>query len=82
MPSVCEARALTYAQQPSQQLAPTVPPWRSRSCSLGLGVISGEISSFKQADALARTYARFERLRRVRRATRILSQTAEGGEPP
>jgi hypothetical protein len=26
-------RALTNAQQPSQQLAPTVPPWRSRSCS-------------------------------------------------
>jgi len=48
----------------------------------GLGVIGGEISSPKQVMRWLAPTPRSERLRRVRRATRILSQTAGGGEPP
>jgi hypothetical protein len=49
-------------------------------CLRGGAVIGGEISSIKQA--MIGPHPRFERLRRVRRATQVVFQTAGGGEAP
>jgi hypothetical protein len=53
-----------------------------RPCLRGGAVIGGEISSIKQVMHWLAPMPRFERLRRVRRATLVVFQTAGGGETP
>jgi hypothetical protein len=45
-------------------------------------VIGGDISSIEQMMHWLAPMPRFERLRRVKRATRVVFQTAGGGEAP
>jgi hypothetical protein len=53
-----------------------------RPCLRGGAVIGGDISSIEQMMHWLAPRQRFERLRRVKRATRVVFQTAGGGEAP
>jgi hypothetical protein len=57
-------------------------PNSRRPCLRGGAVIGGEISSIKQVMHWLAPTPRFERLRRARRATRVVFQTAGGGKAP